>query len=195
MVRRFIVAKALEERGQGLVLAAFAMLAILGFAALAVDAGVALQERRQLQGAADAAALAGAADLGVSASAAIQTAMDYVERNGIDPDDPDMTVQVTTPYEGDPGKIEVTISREVDFLFAPALGINSAQVGARAVAESSGAGGGGWSMICTSGVAGSGLGRQTSGRGLGDGWGVGEGVTAGAGEGVTAGVGVAGVAS
>ena len=147
MVRRFMVAKALEERGQGLVLAAFAMLAILGFAALAVDAGVALHERRQLQGAADAAVLAGAADLAVSPSAAIQTAMDYVERNGIDPDDPHTTVQVTTPYEGDPGKIEVTISREVGFLFAPAVGINSAQVEGRAVAESSGAGGGGYAIL------------------------------------------------
>ena len=147
MVRRFIVAKAREERGQGLVVAAMAMVVIVGLLALVADGGLVLHERGQLQGAADAAALAGAAELPSSPSAAIQTAMDYVERNGIDPGDPDTTVQVTTPYEGDPGKIEVTISREVGFLFGPVLGINSAQVEARAVAESSGSGGGSYAIL------------------------------------------------
>jgi hypothetical protein len=147
MVRRFIVAKALEERGQGLVVAAFAMLAVLGFGALAIDAGVVLHERRELQGAADAAALAGAAELPSSPSTAAQTAMDYVERNGIDPDDPDTTVQVTTPYDDDASKIEVTISGEVGFFFGPVLGIDGAHVDARAVAESSGSGSGDYAIL------------------------------------------------
>lgn len=134
MLGRFILAKAREERGQGLVVAALAMVAIMGFAALAVDAGLFLQERREIQKGADAAALAGAAELSGSPSTAAQTAMEYVERNGIDPDDPDTTVQVTTPYQGDPSKIEVAISRGVDFLFGPVLGIAGAEVKARAVA-------------------------------------------------------------
>jgi hypothetical protein len=147
MVRRFIVAKALEERGQGLILAAMAMVVIVGLLALVADGGLVLQERRQLQGAADAAALAGAAELPSSPSTAVQRALDYVERNGIDPDDPDTTVQVTTPYEGDPGKIEVTISRNVGFVFGPVLGMDVAQVDARAVGESSGSGGGGYGIL------------------------------------------------
>ena len=147
MVRRFIVAKALEERGQGLVLAAMSILVIVVLLALVVDAGLVLHERRQLQGAADAAALAGAVELPGSPSAAVQTAMEYVERNGIDPDDPDTTVQVTTPYDGDPDKIEVTISGEVGFFFGPVLGIDAVQIDARAVAESSGSGGGGYAIL------------------------------------------------
>jgi hypothetical protein len=73
--------------------------------------------------------------------------MEYVVRNGIDPDDPDTTVQVTTPYQGDPDKIEVAISGEVGFFFGPVLGIDAAQVDARAVAESSGSGGGGYAIL------------------------------------------------
>ena len=48
-----------EESGQSLVLAAAAMVVILGMAAMAIDVGMFLQERRDLQNAADAAALAG----------------------------------------------------------------------------------------------------------------------------------------
>ena len=48
-----------QEFGQGLVLAALAMVVILGFAAMAIDVGLFLHERRELQNAADAAALAG----------------------------------------------------------------------------------------------------------------------------------------
>jgi Flp pilus assembly protein TadG len=150
MLRRLVLAKALEERGQGLVVGALAMVVILGFAALAVDAGAYMHERRELQKGADAAALAAASELDGSSCgpcAARQAAMDYVELNGVDPADPETTVEVTTPYEGDPSKVEVTISEEVDFLFAPVLGIDGAGVEARAVAELSGSGSGNYAIL------------------------------------------------
>ena len=50
-----------DERGQTLVYVAVAIVVLLGFVALATDAGLAYAERRQVQNAADAGALAGIA--------------------------------------------------------------------------------------------------------------------------------------
>jgi len=132
-----MLARILDERGQGLMLAALSMTVIVGLLALVADAGTYLHEKQEIRKAADAAALAGAAELtaaGCGVCAATQTAMDYVERNGIDPGDPDTTVQVITPYEGDPNKIAVTISRDVEFLFGPVVGIDVAEAEVLAVA-------------------------------------------------------------
>ncbi|MCI0543424.1 MAG: Tad domain-containing protein, partial [Actinobacteria bacterium] len=49
-----------DERGASLILIAFAMLVFMGFAALAVDAGIAYEDRRQQQAAADVGSLAAA---------------------------------------------------------------------------------------------------------------------------------------
>ena len=51
------------ERGQILPLVAFALVALLGIWAFAIDVGFAYYAKRQLQSATDAAALAGAQDL------------------------------------------------------------------------------------------------------------------------------------
>ena len=51
-----------EERGQMLVLVALSMTVLLGFLALAIDVGLLFRAKRNLQVAADAAAVAGAMD-------------------------------------------------------------------------------------------------------------------------------------
>src|SRR4051812_46344703 len=53
-----------RERGQVLVIMALAMIALLGITGVAVDMGYAYAHRREVQNAADAAALAGALKLG-----------------------------------------------------------------------------------------------------------------------------------
>ena len=58
------------ERGQTIVLIALSMVGLLGFTALAVDGGMALNDRRRAQGAADAASLAGARVAATSLEAA-----------------------------------------------------------------------------------------------------------------------------
>jgi hypothetical protein len=84
-----------RERGQALVILAFALLALIAFAGLAIDGGRFYAERRQTQNAADAVAIAGARELAefistcASAGAAndnrIATAMvDMARYNGID---------------------------------------------------------------------------------------------------------------
>ena len=71
--------------GQILVLVALALFVLVGFVALAVDVGHIYRERRHMQNAADAGALAGARELcqGEGASQAEARAREYaVDRNG-----------------------------------------------------------------------------------------------------------------
>lgn len=58
-----------SERGQAIVILALAMVALLAFAALAIDGGNTYVERRRAQNAADAAALAGARQIWIQQSA------------------------------------------------------------------------------------------------------------------------------
>jgi hypothetical protein len=68
------------ERGQILPLMVIALVALLGVAAFSIDVGYAYYAKRQLQSAADAAALAGAQDLPNTATA-FQSADDYAKAN------------------------------------------------------------------------------------------------------------------
>src|SRR3970282_1738548 len=102
------------ERGQTLVLAVLAMAVLLGFTAMAIDVGLAFQERRNAQNGADAAALAAAQDLrsGLGTATAAATARDYLERHGYQ--SPDDTVTVNIPptsgsHVGDPTYVEVIV--------------------------------------------------------------------------------------
>ena len=68
------------------------IVALLGFAAIVVDAGVLYTERRHLQTAADAAALAGVQELPGSPAAAVAQAQNYAAINGAIADDLKFTV-------------------------------------------------------------------------------------------------------
>jgi Flp pilus assembly protein TadG len=79
-----------NERGQAIVIMAFALIALLAFAALAIDGGNAYVERRRSQNGADAAALAGArqvwinrVDLNSSETLVLREANNAAEKNGI----------------------------------------------------------------------------------------------------------------
>ncbi len=74
-----------SESGQSIVIVAMAMVAIIAMAALVLDGGYAFLERRRVQNAADAAALAGVRSLAKAESeTAIRRAIDdYAVRNGI----------------------------------------------------------------------------------------------------------------
>ncbi len=123
-----------REGGQMLVLFVLALGVLLGFVAMTVDVGLILHERRSQQNAADAAALAAVAELPDSPSAAVAAAYDWANRNGYSSAD-GATVTVNTPYQGNPGSIEVIIEEDQPFIFATALGLNSIDVSARAVAS------------------------------------------------------------
>jgi Flp pilus assembly protein TadG len=69
------------EKGQMLVLAAGAMVAILGLAAFSIDIGFLIHERQNVQNATDAAALAGAQQLPDNASSGEALARQYATTN------------------------------------------------------------------------------------------------------------------
>jgi len=109
------------------------MVVILGFAAMAIDVGLFLHERRELQKAADAAALAGAQELPFSPADAEQKAQEWAANNGIDAGELE-AITVSTTY-ADNDTVTVEVQREVPFVFARVLGLTSDTMRADATAR------------------------------------------------------------
>jgi hypothetical protein len=118
------------EKGQVLVLVAILMVGLLGMAALIVDFGATALERRELQNAADAAALAGASML-PNCSKAVYTAIDYAVKNGV----PQENVSCNPTNINIQDRIEVVVTSNVVYTFAQVLGFMDVDVNARAVAQ------------------------------------------------------------
>jgi hypothetical protein len=131
-----------QEFGQGLVLGTLAMIVILGFAALVLDVGLFLHEKRELQKAVDAAALAAARELPDSWAQAEADAGEWLEKNdvdGTDGDTVDISFTCTSEYAiaCDPAAdrwdtIVVHAERNVPLNFAPLLGLDDITVSATA---------------------------------------------------------------
>ncbi|MCH7998715.1 MAG: hypothetical protein IIA91_04435 [Chloroflexi bacterium] len=128
-----INARGRRESGQVLIMFLLAFGVLMGFVAMSIDVGMILQERRSLQNAADAAALAGVSELPDSPGAATANALEWAENNGYTGEN-GAIITVNTPYQGDPNSVEVIIEVEMPFIFARALGLESTDVSARAVA-------------------------------------------------------------
>ena len=128
-----INARGRREGGQVLIMFLLAFGVLMGFIAMSIDVGMILQERRSLQNAADAAALAGVSELPESPGAATANALEWAENNGYTGEN-GAIITVNTPYQGDPNSVEVIIEVEMPFIFARALGLESTDVSARAVA-------------------------------------------------------------
>ncbi len=127
-------ARGRRESGQVLIMFLLAFSVLMGFVAMSIDVGLILHERRSLQNAADAAALAGVSELPESPGAAEAKALEWAENNGYTVES-GAIITVNTPYQGDPNAVEVVIEVEMPFFFARALGLESTNVGARAVAS------------------------------------------------------------
>lgn len=128
-------------RGQVLVLFCLALFVLIGFMALAVDLGVLYTDRRRMQTAADAAAIAGANSLqnGATCSsngclAATDVATINFYTSGVN----NVTVAVGTPNPApsptDGTYVQVSVSQSVPTYFMRVLGFASVNVGAKAVA-------------------------------------------------------------
>ncbi|MFF1831712.1 pilus assembly protein TadG-related protein [Paenarthrobacter sp. NPDC058040] len=126
-----------DERGAVAVFVALILVVLLGFAALAVDAGMLYSERAQVQNGSDAAALAVAQKCAVSTSdpncsATSQIAKDLANKNSIDGQGNISAVNLDLTNR----KVTVTAGSQqaggspnsVSLVFARALGINSADV-------------------------------------------------------------------
>jgi Flp pilus assembly protein TadG len=115
-----------NDRGQAAVLTVLFIVVLMGAVALTLDVGSWFREKRATQGAADAAALAGAQGLPSSAGAAEVLAAEYLDKNG----GGDATYSFPAS-----DRITVDVDREAPGFFAKAFGIDSVEVGAKATAR------------------------------------------------------------
>ena len=129
-------------RGQVLALAAFSLIALCALVGLAADTGYFFDYKRKMQTAADAAALAGAEQLrrGGNGNGQIVNAADAAaSSNGFTNQVNGTGIQVHIPplsgyYTSDGSYVEAIISQTRPTLFMGILGLQSANVSARAVA-------------------------------------------------------------
>jgi Flp pilus assembly protein TadG len=124
--------RARAQEGVILVLTALLMVVILSIAAMAIGMGSFYGAERRAQAAADAGALAGAADLETSTSAVSGDATSLAAVN-----DPAGTATVSVP---NPRQVKVTVNASTPSFFGQALGLTSERVSATAVAGSVGSG-------------------------------------------------------
>jgi len=117
-----------NESGSIMVLFALALTAIIGVTALVTDVGYVSYEKARMQNAVDAASLAGAQELVINPGNARVVTRAYLENNGMDPDDAEITITGK--------KISVSTSETVDYFFAHVLGIKTGDLNVSAVAGS-----------------------------------------------------------
>lgn len=149
-----------DDRGQVLVMTAFCMACLLGALGLAVDVGVLFNARRQMQTAADAAAMAAATEVfynGSGSSNINQRAWDAAKANGVDHSASGVNFIVragstSTPLTVNPGAVscascvEVRLSKPNPTMFMQTVSrfffknnsFNSVNVSAMAVAGAPG---------------------------------------------------------
>jgi hypothetical protein len=124
--------KARRESGQAAVLAVVMITALLGMAALVVDAGSWFRARRQVQSVADAAALAGAQSWPFDTAAARSLALQYAGSNGGGVSSGDITFETNTRAND---TIVVHASQVAGGFFSRLFGIDTVTVGATAKAR------------------------------------------------------------
>ena len=117
------------ESGQTIVLLAVMLAALLGMCGLVIDYGNWMVNKRQVQNAADAAALAGAGKIPGGSAAATAAAQSEAASND-NPGDFVTVSQSTDMSTND--SVNVTVSRTVGTWFTRILGINSVTVSATA---------------------------------------------------------------
>ena len=136
-----------DESGQAIILAALAIPVLVAMIGLGVDTGKLYNDRRQIQTAADAAAIAGALNLNnntwYAAAQAASTANGFTDgasktkvtiNNG--------PTWAASNYKGQANYIEATITRTESTVFMAVFGFSSVDVTARAVATNQAPGNG-----------------------------------------------------
>lgn len=124
-----------RDDGQAMVLVALMLVSLIGFVALAVDAGYLMSQRRGVQAAVDGAAQA--ADKAYQRnqeSDITATALTYAAESGFPADQNTITVTKHETYGGYDKCVEVEIEHDVTEFFIGAIYSGDWEVGARAVA-------------------------------------------------------------
>ena len=126
-----------HERGQVLALAAISLVVVIGFVGLAVDVGMLWTERRHMQTAVDAAAVAGAVALREGDN--VQNAgTEAATLNSFTNGQNNVTVTINHPplsgaYAGNSSYVEAVVNQSEPTYFLRALGYRTVNVSTRAV--------------------------------------------------------------
>ena len=121
------------ERGQTLLIFVLALSVLLGFTAMAIDVGLFYEDRRHFQNTADAAALAGVAELPYNPGAAKIKAAEWAANNGVPSGELKSLEVRTTDYPNDTMYVE--LEGQFSWVFGRVLGKTSDPVGASAAAR------------------------------------------------------------
>lgn len=119
-----------DERGQVLILVTISLMTLLTMVGMVLDIGIALEHRRQLQNAVDAAALAGAQMLPDTVAASTQANL-YFELNSPTIGSPALTIEFPP---GDSGQIRIEGNSEYRYVFLSLFGPDTTTVSAFALA-------------------------------------------------------------
>ncbi len=124
-----------DDRGAVAVLTALLLVPLLVCAALVVDIGASYVQRRQLQNAADAAALAIAQDCGKASCGDYSSTAAFFASNNVPNWDATPTTdrQVTTSFNGN--SVTVRAAKLVNYAFGPVIGVDNNTVAAQATAS------------------------------------------------------------
>jgi hypothetical protein len=128
-----------DESGQALIMVALSLTCILGFVGFATDVGVLLHAKRNLQIAADAAALAGANEINIDQTQVPAAARAASAQNGFQDGVSGTTVTPSYPaadgpHAGNPGYVEAIVTQTQPTFFMRLFSFTSVPVSARAVA-------------------------------------------------------------
>lgn len=121
-----------SDRGQAAILTIVALTTLIGMVALVIDVGVWRTERGHMVNAADAAALAGAANLNQGTSSAVATAVQAAKVNGATSAN---AVAYTSSSTIGPDTIKVTVTAPGKPYFARLFGITGFDITATATAR------------------------------------------------------------
>jgi Putative Flp pilus-assembly TadE/G-like len=128
-----------DESGQTLILVAVCLTGILGFVGFATDVGVLLHAKRNLQIAADAAAIAGANEIRIDSTQVVAAAKAASAQNGFTDGANGTTVNIYPPPVDGPninkaGYVEAIVRQPQPTFFMRLFSFTSMPVAARAVA-------------------------------------------------------------
>jgi len=121
------------ERGQTLLIFVLALSVLLGFTAMAIDVGLFYEDRRHMQNTADAAALAGVAELPYNPAAAKIKAAEWAANNGVPSGELKSLEVRTTDFPNDTMFVE--LEGQFSWVFGRVLGKTTDAVGASAAAR------------------------------------------------------------
>lgn len=122
-----------REGGQALIVLTMMLAVFGGIVAMSFDTGLIFEDRRSLQNAADAAALAGVAELPQNSSEAKDKAREWVTKHGVLPEEITIIEVRQTFVPND--TLYVELDTDINWIFARVLGMISTEVGATAAAQ------------------------------------------------------------